>query len=61
MILSCFFIFHQIFSQSDGSKPILVVLNLSKDWKTIDLTSEYDVPEKLKVVTASIQSQYKDG
>lgn len=48
-------------SQSGSLKPIVVVLNLGKTWQTINLSAKYGLPESLKVVVASIESQYVEG
>lgn len=48
-------------SQSENGQPIVVVLNLGQTWRTIDLTSKFDVTDRLKVVVASIESQYSEG
>lgn len=48
-------------SQSTSQKPILVALNFGEAWQTIDLSSKFGLPQKLKVVVASIESQYSEG
>lgn len=50
-----------LFRQAPNSRPYVVVLNLGKEWKTIDVKTKFNVPKQLKVVTASIQSQYSEG
>lgn len=50
-----------VFSQSASKKPIVVALNFGEAWQTIDLSSKFGLPEKLKVVEASIESQYTEG
>lgn len=49
------------FRQSDSNKPIIVALNFGESWQTIDLTSKYDISQKMKVVVASVESQYVEG
>lgn len=49
------------FSQSASQKPIVVALNFGDGWQTIDVSSKYGLPEKLKVVIASVESQYIEG
>lgn len=48
-------------SQAPTSQPYVIVLNLGKEWKTVDVRTKFNVPQQLKVVTASIQSQYSEG
>ncbi|XP_031619924.1 maltase A1-like, partial [Contarinia nasturtii] len=47
--------------QNDSLKPIIVALNFGNSWTTIDVSARYGVSESLKVVTASIESQYEEG
>lgn len=48
-------------SQSKSRKPIVVALNFGENWQTIDLSTRYGLPKKLKIVVASIESQYNQG
>lgn len=48
-------------SQSASKKPIVVALNFGEGWQTVDVSSKFGLPEKLKVVVASIESQYVEG
>lgn len=45
---------------STSQKPIVVALNFGDKWQTIDLSSEYGLSDKMKVVVASIESQYNE-
>lgn len=49
------------YSQSGSLKPIIAVLNMGKSWQTIDVSAKYGVAEQLKVLVASIESQYVEG
>lgn len=42
-------------------KQLIVALNFGKGWQTIDVSTRYNVPDLLKVVVTSIESQYKEG
>lgn len=53
--------FFFVCSQSESRNPIVVALNFGDKWQTIDLSSEYGVSSQMKVVTASIESQYTEG
>lgn len=47
--------------QSRLLKPIVVAMSFGNRWQTIDLSSKYDLPKRLKVIVASIESQYMEG
>lgn len=47
--------------QAPSSQPFVIVLNLGKEWKTIDVASALKVPKQLKVVTASTQAPLDEG
>lgn len=47
--------------QAPAARPYVVVLNLGKEWKTVDVKARFNVTQQLRVVTASIQSQYSEG
>lgn len=48
-------------SQSTHLKQLIVALNFGKSWETINVSAKYGVPDLLKVVVASIESQYTEG
>lgn len=50
-----------VISQSTQFKKLIVALNFGKTWQTINVSAKYGVPDILKVVAASIESQYKEG
>lgn len=47
--------------QKRSLKPIVVAMSFGNRWQTIDLSSKYDLPKRLKVIVASIESQYMEG
>lgn len=51
---------YTINSYRKGDKHIWVVLNVGDKWQTIDLTASYYIPDRLKVIIASIESQYRE-
>lgn len=46
--------------EAKGHKPMIVVFNLGQEWRTVNLTSLFNVPKSLKLVVASIKYQYVD-
>ena len=53
--------YFSFYSQSGPHKPIVVALNFGKTWQTINVSAKYNLPDALKVVVASIESQYTEG
>lgn len=48
------------YSQAKNS-TYAVAMNLGKQWRTINISKHFNWPEKLRVVLASIESQYQYG
>lgn len=42
-------------------KALIIVLNFGKAWQTVDVSSRYNVPDQLKVLVASVETQYQEG
>lgn len=51
---------HTIWIHRKGDKHIWVVLNIGDKWQTVNLTASYYIPNRLKVIVASIESQYRE-
>lgn len=39
----------------------MVALNVGKRWRVVNISKRFGLPEKLRVVVSSIQSQYNEG